>query len=83
MQAWCGQFAVAFDVMTRMVAQNRAMCGRDEIDLQRLDQRQRAQHVILERPHDVRVVVLEGKPEVAYPIVEQQFIAVVTAEHIT
>ena len=39
-------------------------------------------HMLLERPHDVGVVVVEGETKVSDPIVEQTVVAVVTAEHV-
>ncbi len=40
------------------------------------------EHVRFERPHDVRVVVVEREAKVADPVVEQPVVAVVAAEHV-
>ena len=77
-----GELPVALYVTQRCVAQYGSVSGADQTDLQRLDQVQGIEHMLAERPHDVLVVVLEGKAEVADLVIEQARIAEVAAEHV-
>ena len=58
------------------------MCGGDQTKVKRLDQGQRIEHVLAERPHDVGVVILERETEIAHRIIEQPCIAKVAAKDI-
>ena len=82
-QARRRQFAVAVHVIAWLVAQDRAVRRGDQFDVERFDQRHGVEYVLAEGPHDVGVVVLEGKAEIADGIVEQPVVAKMTTENVT
>ena len=55
----------------------------DQHQVERFDQRQRVEHKLAERPHDMRVVILERKAEIADAVVEQSRVAEMTTEDVT
>ncbi|OIQ63209.1 hypothetical protein GALL_552500 [mine drainage metagenome] len=82
MQPLAAQLPVSLHVAGRLVAQHWAVGRRDHVDAQRFHQRQRLQHVLPERTHDVGVVVFESKAEIPDLVVEQTLVAEMTAEHV-